>query len=79
MIIKVSLYIKNWQHAEVKQSEELSKSAFTCSKLTIKTHKRRHWCQFILVIVSNITLHNIFRYTGSKFWSDWHKKMCQFR
>ena len=65
MIIKVSLYIKNWQKAKVKQSEEPSKSAFTCSKLTIKTQDRRHWCQYILVIISNITLYNIFWYTES--------------
>ena len=35
--------------------------------------------EFIVTVVSSITLYNIFRYTGSKFWSDWHKKMCQFR
>ena len=35
--------------------------------------------EFIIMIVGNINLYNIFRYIGSKLWSDWHKKMCQFR
>ena len=33
--------------------------------------------EFIFIIVSNITLYNIFRYIRPKIWSDWHKKMCQ--
>ena len=35
--------------------------------------------EFIVIIINNITLYNIVRYIGSKFRSDWHKKMCQFR
>ena len=34
--------------------------------------------EFIIMIVGNINLYSIFRYIGSKLWSDWHKKMCQF-
>ena len=35
--------------------------------------------EFIVKIVSNITLYNIFKYIGWKFLSDRHKQMYQFR
>ena len=35
--------------------------------------------EFVVIIVCNINLYNIFKYNESKFWSNCHKRMSESR